>query len=431
MVFKIALRNLQSNIRYSLMALLAIGGGFVSFVVFNGYIADAYSLIEDEIRHRMMYGDVVIEDAHLSSPEARASSWEYLVSHEQQQMVATWLKESSYPVRATAPFLPFSGLVSNGGSEALFIGLGLDVEASRALRGAKWERNVVAGKTLPGSSDSPGAILGEGLARLMGCHIQGEKRSEQASVGCDRTTELQLSGMTVANQINAVDVDVIGVTNAGFKEMDRRYVMTSLESAQILMNTQGVGYISVMLNDRSQGPALAENLNAVFREKQSSLQAYHWQQHPIAGDLYHKTKEILTIFQVFIVTVIVVIVGLSVFNTFVKIVLERTKEIGTLQSMGFTKIQIVQFFMAEAFLLASFGSAVGAVASLLVSGLIQLMRVEYNAGLFQDAVILRIKFVPTDYIIGLVFMCVLAALATYLALRVTLRRRIVDNLNHA
>lgn len=440
MVFKVALRNLISNVRYSVMALLAIAGGFVSFVVFNGYIADSYRMIEEEIRLRMMNGDVIVEDARLASSEARSGSWKYLVSTEEQNTLSEIVAKSHYPIKTTARFLTLSGIVSNGKNDALIYGLGMDIEPAKIIRGPKWEWNVVAGVPLHTDGTLPTVVLGQGLAKLMGCQIPdgglntkaGEAyKPTETSFDCEKTKELQLSGMTVDNQINAVDVEISGITVAGLKELDRIYVMTSMDTAQTLMNTTSVGYIAVLLEDKRWGPALAKDINTQLAQKGGTLKAYHWMDHPIAGALYRQSKELLTIFQVFIVTVILVIVGLSVFNTFVKIVLERTREVGTMRSMGFSRGQIRQFFLVEASLLALAGSFLGALLSLGLTMAISFAGITYQAGLFQNEVPLNILIVGRDYLLGSAFMFILAWAATYFALRMTLRRRIVDNLNHA
>lgn len=434
MIAKLAFRNLFSNIRYTVMALLSIAGGFVSYVIFNGYIADTYRLIEDEIRHRMMYGDIIIEDSRLSDPIARSKSWSFLISKEEQDVISIKYKNID-AIETAARFLPFTGIISNRKSESLFFGLGLDTNESKIIRAQKWEWNVLAGVPL---DVKEGLILGEGLAKFMSCTMDNtlaerivgrafQKNDNQFN--CKETLDFNLSGMTVDNQINALDSQIVGITNAGFKELDNRIIFSSLEFAQSLMNTTGIGYYSLLLKDKKTTRYWVNEINHDLKKRNSQLMAYHWMDHPLAGDLYHKSKEMLNVFHIFIITVILIIVGLSVFNTFVKIVIERVKEIGTLRSLGFSKLQIYRMFFAESFLLAFFGSIVGSIVSIVFKFILDLIDISYSAGLFQELVLFKVQLVPVDYLFGFLFMLVLAWIATYLSLRVVLRNKIIDNLN--
>jgi putative ABC transport system permease protein len=415
------------------MALLSISGGFVSYTIFNGYISDTYRLIEDEIRHRMMYGDIIIEDSRLSDPTARSKAWSFLISKEEQNNINSQYSDDKL-VQVMVKFLPFTGIISNKRNESIFFGLGMDIDKSKILRGKKWEWNVLAGVPL---DKKEGLILGEGLAKFMSC-VMNTKVKEKI-VGrsfqkndngfvCKETLELNLSGMTIDNQINALESSIVGITNAGFKELDNRIILSSLEIAQALMNTTGVGYVAILLKDKEMANHLVNKLNNDFKKRASQLKAYHWMDHPLAGDLFHKSKEMLNVFHVFIVIVILTIVGLSVFNTFVKIVIERVKEIGTLRSIGFSKWQIYKIFFSESFLLALIGSIFGSLISLIFKFFLDIVDITYSAGIFQELVLFKVQFVIVDYLFGFIFMLILAWFATLLALRVVLKKKIVDNL---
>ena len=78
------------------------------------------------------------------------------------------------------------------------------------------------------------------------------------------------------------------------------------------------------------------------------------------GDAYKKTDQFLTVFRNFMSLILMGIAGLSVLNTMVRIVKERTREVGTWRSLGYTNRQLSAIFSVEALILGIVGSSLGA-----------------------------------------------------------------------
>lgn len=169
------------------MTLLAITSGFISLVVFSGYIAGTYLLIEEEIKHRMMYGDIIIEDYRLGDAEGRSQAWKYLIDLNEQQKIESKYK-SHNQVSVLAKFLPFSGVIRNPQSESIFVGLGIEVEASKRLRAPKWSWNVNSGIPLHEQKNEDALILGEGLAEFMTCFPKVKKKERIVGTSLEKNT---------------------------------------------------------------------------------------------------------------------------------------------------------------------------------------------------------------------------------------------------
>lgn len=65
--------------------------------------------------------------------------------------------------------------------------------------------------------------------------------------------------------------------------------------------------------------------------------------------------------------------GLSVFNTMLSAVLERTRELGVLRAVGASRSQVFSLLTVEAVLLTTFGSAIGVILALLLGHFVELI----------------------------------------------------------
>jgi putative ABC transport system permease protein len=144
--------------------------------------------------------------------------------------------------------------------------------------------------------------------------------------------------------------------------------------------------------------------------------------------MYLRSVELLSIFRNFVVAVIISIAGLSVFNSLIKIVKERTREIGALRSIGFFQNQIVLMFGLEACFLALLGNFLGFVATLLVTGVINSTGIMYKAGMLAEPIPFRIAVVPSVYIDSLVFLCCVSILAALVPSFSISRKKIAETL---
>jgi putative ABC transport system permease protein len=127
---------------------------------------------------------------------------------------------------------------------------------------------------------------------------------------------------------------------------------------------------------------------------------------------------------------VVVIAGMTVLSMMAKAVAERTREIGTLRSLGFLRRQIVSLFALEAALLAAVASAIGLAATASVTALVNAAGVIYDAGLMAQPFPLHIEYVPGTYLAAGAFLSAVAALAAVLPARRAVRAPIPDALTH-
>lgn len=434
---QIAFRNAIKNWRHSLAAIISISAGFLSLVLFQGYITDVNALYEDGFSHRAMYGHVIIENPALNTPEGRAESENFLISKEEQGGITQFLEMQKEKVKATVRFLIATGMVTNGRNSFMFVGMGYDLEQGSVMRAPNWVWETLYGEPLHLAKSPNSIVLGQSLGFLLGCVPVEKKMAMVQNNGyvpevrpfrC-LNPNLQVSATTTTGQVNAMNFDVVGLIDGGYKDIDEKWMKMSLQNAQALLNTDKIRFQSVLLADESMTQEFSDAFNAYASRENLQLKAYPWKTHPIA-DLYNKTKSLLTIFQIFIVTVILLIASLSVLNTVVKSVKERTREIGTLRSIGFTGSQVGLIFALEALYLSLMGVGIGALVALITTFVVNQSKILYRAGLLSEPVLFRIGYDWTTYILCTVLLALLSLVASRLATRGTVKSTVAGNLTH-
>jgi len=437
MKFKIAFRNTIKNWRHSLSALLSLSASFVALVLFDGYMDDIKKMYADNFKYRQMLGDVIIENKNLYSKDGLANPWNYWISKSEQEQISSILKSSEIQADIQVRNLQIQGMITNGLQSQILLGRGFDVVPGEKMRGEHWSWNVTYGKPIDRFESRFVVALGQGLAKKLGCEWKKDPNRLTFYGGYDKIDypftcpnyDLQISGTTVDGQLNAVDVQAVSLLDAGCKDIDDRYISTSLEVAQTLMNTDRVTYISAAFAQPKLAGSKIALINKKLENISTDLKAQSWQDHRL-GEMFRKTMDFLAIFRNFILVVIVVVSTLSVLNTMIKFVKERTKEIGTMRSIGFTTQDISQIFFLESLFLSLLGTFVGLVFALIFTFILNSAKILYKAGMLSESVAFQIQYSPYSYFVATVLLVVVGTLATFLATRQVVKSKIVDNLNY-
>ncbi|MBX2987588.1 MAG: ABC transporter permease [Bdellovibrionaceae bacterium] len=434
---RIATRNTLKNWRKSLAAIASIAVAFISLVLFQGYIKNVGGLYREGFQSRAMYGDMIIENAQAQSVEARLNPEDYYITKEQQDRLASYLEGRKERITTRVRFLPVTGTITNGESSFLFLAMTYDLKEGAIARRPHWEWDVVYGSPLSRTEDPAAIVLGQGLGFLMGCVPEHPQElivqnngyvPEVRPFHCAHS-RVQLSTTTLSGQINALDFNIIGLTDAGYKEVDDRWIRMSLENGQALLNTDRIKFMSVVLKTGESPRDFIAGTNAFFAGENLPLRAVHWSDHPLA-QLYKQTDSLLRIFQIFIVLVVMLIVGLSVFNTMVKNVKERTREIGMLRSLGYRPAQVMTIFQLETVCICALGIAAGLALSVFLTILVNHLEIPYRAGFLSMPVVFRVSYDAFSYLSCSVLLVVLSLMASHLSVRSSLKAKIAGNLTH-
>jgi putative ABC transport system permease protein len=433
---RIAWRNVRKHWRHSIGAILSIAVGFVAIGLFEGYLSDLESLQREWYVHRGMTGHVIVEQRGASESDGRQDPWGHVLGSDAQEVVEAFLQERAADVATRTRVLQLGGLASTGRSGVVFIGWGLDVAESTALR-RDWAWNVTAGLPLDRASEND-VIVGNGLGALLGCSgpspataigRNGKPTGEVRPMVCEQP-RVQLSSTTVHGQLNVIDPTIVGLFDGGMKDVDNRFVHLPLALAQRLADTDAVSMYVVLLRDQRQAPSFAASLQAAAADRGLDLAAVPWDQHVIS-DLYRRSSSILSIYRNLVVLIVVAIAGMSVLTTMLKAVNERVREIGTLRSIGFRQPHVIALFTMEAAVLGVVSSGIGLVATWALTRLINAAAWSYDGGVAATPIPLTVSLVPAACLFALVFLSGVAMLAALLPARRAARLAIPDALGHA
>lgn len=145
---------------------------------------------------------------------------------------------------------------------------------------------------------------------------------------------------------------VAAIYETGVSDIDKERVYLHLTEARSqLKKSTGASFIQVSLYDKDRATEDAMHMEEVLRHSAAS-----WQERE---KTWLGVFRALRISSGITVSVFSLIAGLAMFNTLAMIVLEKTKEIAILRSMGYTREDISQVFLWQAAIVLTIGAVLG------------------------------------------------------------------------
>jgi putative ABC transport system permease protein len=336
--FLLALRSVFRHVRRSAIAVGAVAFGVVAMLLAAGFIED--------ILHGMREANIETQLGHIQITrpkylqEGLSAPFRYLMADEspERQIV-----ERAEHVNVVSPRLSFFGLISLGETTLSYLADGIEPEREQNL---SKQLKIVSGRNLD-PNEPKSAILGRGLARNLGAKV-GDK--------------IVLVANTERGGVNAVEVVVRGTFSTFTKSYDDVAVRLPLQTAQQLLRVKGV-HRWVLLLDHTENTGMVATVLKQQLES-SKFEVVPWTQ---LADFYTKT---VTLFkrQVNVMKLIIAaIIILSITNTMMMSVMERTGEIGTSMALGENRKQVLASFLAEGFVLGATGAVVGVAVGMLLA----------------------------------------------------------------
>jgi putative ABC transport system permease protein len=306
------------------------------------------------------------------------------------------------------PRLSLSGIITNGSASTIFIGEGVEPRDSKIIQGDF--NHKMAGEV---REDSPSGIaVAAGLSRILNLQKGG-------------TGALLVN--TVNGQANALDVDIVDTFNTGNAGTNDKFVYLPLSLAQKLYDIDGAERLTVLLDDKQYTEDARRFLERRLRQAGFHPEIQTWLE---MSSFYKQVKGLFDMIFMFIFSIVLIVVVMSVINSMSMTVLERTREIGTLRAMGLRRRNVVRLFATEALTLVLIGSAAGMTITALVRLAVNSAGITYQPPNSSNVVRLLVDLDPVR--IGLTFalMAILGVFAAYLPARNAARRPIIDSLAH-
>ena len=207
----------------------------------------------------------------------------------------------------------------------------------------------------PTASGLPPVLMGSRLAARM-----------QALIG-DTLTLIAFENLTVdpmgmpSPSIRLYEVT--GTFTTGMYDYDIKNIYVPIEAAQEqlgILASDRVGALGVRVRDPDKAGALSDSIQAALGYE---FVAISWSTTNAA---LFSALELEKLAMYLILTLIIVVAAFNIVSTLVMVVVDRTREIGILKSMGMTDRMILRVFMIQGLSIGVIGTTVGTILGLVI-----------------------------------------------------------------
>lgn len=168
---------------------------------------------------------------------------------------------------------------------------------------------------------------------------------------------------------------VAAVYETGYREVDKTNVyLHQAEARSLLKRPSGATFLQIGLHDPDRAPADAARMEQVLRHSVKP-----WQEREKTWLAVFRALRISTMITVSVFTLIA---SLAMFNTLAMIVLEKTKDIAILRSMGYERRDVTRIFLWQAGIVLAIGAGAGAFLGAAVTWLVSQVPLPVN-GIFK------------------------------------------------
>jgi ABC-type lipoprotein release transport system permease subunit len=331
----VAVRNVLRSPRRTLTAVLAIVGGTASLIFMNSANLGVCDMM---LTHSV--------GLMLGHAQVTSAAGEPVIEAEPALSVAAAVDG----VAGVAPRLEVPALVGPPGDTrgALLLGVDAPREARVSTLGAMTTEGA-----LPGPADADRVALGAGLAARL-----------HARVG----DQIRVSHLDAFNDYHRSKLTVVGVVRTGTEDLDDRLGVVSLATAQRLLDSEVGGAVNRLLV-RARANALADAVSARIAARLDPavyvVRPWHRVSPFLRGMVsFQQGSSNVVLFVMYLV------VGAAVAAVQLMGILERTRELGVLASMGISPGRVVALITLETALLGALAVGLGiAAGAAIVTGI--------------------------------------------------------------
>lgn len=392
-----------------MVTLMAVGFGFASIALFQGYIHSIYEGLRASAIHGSGIGHLTLYargwEAHgKSDPDA------YMIPGKAIDTITKIALENPH-VTLASPRLSISGLVSNGKNSTIFIATGVVPEHERTIKGEFYDFQPIKGIDL-NSDNELGVEMAEGLADQL-----------ELLPGSDGV----IMGATLEGQMNAMDIHIGGTYNTGVADTNDKFIKVPFSFAQAFYDTQKADSIVLLLDHWENTDLVMQELSDILAVSGIPVEIKTWKELSV---FYKSVRNMFDMIFLFIFVIVFIIVIMSTTNTMGMAVIERTREIGTLRALGLKRRGISFLFAAEGALLGLSGCIAGLFIHTLVWALISYAHPSYTPPGNSSPVPLLVDFLPGSLAGLILFMTFLALISAIVPARRAAKQNVVESLTH-
>lgn len=349
-MWSMAAKNLTRDRRRTIVTATTVAVAALGLALFLGYVHFIEAALADVVIRYEGNGNVQIYRRHALDHIAAEPARYSLAGEEAKQLIAA---ANAIPgtVLATTQ-LQGVGMIQNGEKSTVFMATGVVPRDDAVLHGSSAPEDsdiaIPAGK-----SQVPPIAITQELGDVLG-------------VKRDSNPVVQLSGITLANRFNALDAKVAGYFSTGIEETESKGIKLPIATLQSLYDTDAVSRVVVLLRDRAQSAAYARTLQHALDAKAPGVFSVTTWDNPVIGAVYDSFMGFFRSLFLFTGVIVAVISITAVQHTVAMNLTERTREIGMLRSVGFSRAAISWLFAQESLMTAAAGSAAGLLAAYII-----------------------------------------------------------------
>jgi lipoprotein-releasing system permease protein len=258
-------------------------------------------------------------------------------------------------VQAATPFIYNQVMLSTGRHVSGVVLRGIDSASDKKV--TRLSQSIVQGsmdslEPAAGSVAEPGLLVGRELAKHLNLSL-----GDRVNVVSPTGTITPLGMMPKLKPFR-----VTGIFNTGMFEYDSTLAYVSINQAQKFFDLgDTVTGIQLKVEDVYTTSELAKRIN---REFGPELYARDWMQMNKNILFALKTEKVVMFI---ILTLIVLVAAFGIASTLFMIVMEKTRDIAILKTMGARSGSIMKIFVLEGLIIGVVGTALGVLSGLLIS----------------------------------------------------------------
>jgi lipoprotein-releasing system permease protein len=177
-------------------------------------------------------------------------------------------------------------------------------------------------------------------------HRRGQGLADKFNVGLGRTVGVSTPNSAVR------PMKVVGVFRTGISNYDDTQTFVLLKRAQVMLDRPNrVNRFILQLDDAYDARAVSTRI-----ERSIGYKSVSWQE---ASEDLVSVLMIRNIIMYSVVSAILVVASFGIYNTLSTIVMEKTRDIAIMKSMGFHARDVRVIFLLEGFIVGAIGSSLG------------------------------------------------------------------------
>jgi lipoprotein-releasing system permease protein len=297
-----------------------------------------------------------------------------------------------------APAVLGKALVQSAKSEGFITVKGIDPELEPTVTDIG--RTIVAGSLkdlIPASEDEfPGILIGKDLASQLGV-LPGDL----VTIITPQGTLTPMGVMPRQRRLK-----VAGTFRLGLFEFDQAYGFVSLETAMRLGEHDRVDHIELRVADIYQAPRIADE---ILEKLGNDYVTQDW------ADMNRSLYSALLLEKIAMgigIGLIVIVAALNIIASLILLVMEKTRDIAILKTMGASARSITQIFLLQGVIIGVLGTLVGASAGALIAWTLDSYRVITIPSDVYQVSYLPFKLLPRDLIVIVISAIVVCFVAT-------------------